>query len=564
MEPTERVRTVAELLRYLEKTVRAVQIYPPGNPHCQEFLSGLHELFTQCLAGIDPIVVRVSRTELHFEGERVYSNPERRENLAFVLYKDGLRDLAFHRGLELREVREFAQAFNRDFTVEYLDDDISTYLWERDLAHVSLRLSEDYLEEGLPPELRSAEDQRSAARELLHVGIFEPAQLRRAIAGSPEAGAAGVTMLEPALSPARVALSPEDAVRLRLLQQADASREFFEEMVEVVCSIFADQPGEQQRPYFNLFRSLLESLFTTGDLRRAAVLLRRLRRLASEPIPGARRVELFLDELGTGDLLSILGRSLERGVVQDERQLGELLALFPTSAIPGLTSLLGTLTSMKWRRLVCQVLARLGSADVTTLVPGLQDRRWFVVRNIAFTLGMIGSPQAVLHLGQLVDHGDARVRKEALRALGRIDDPEALRHVLLALSHPDASTRRQALRALPRQRHAAAAAELERLSREPSFARLDLREREEVARTLGRLAGDDLVAPLESRLRRGGWLGGRRRREDRHLAAVALVALASPAAQEALRRALPALAGPTRRLVEAVLETPGAGAEKPS
>ena len=47
-------------------------------------------------------------------------------------------------------VRDLVEAFNRDFTIEYGDDDIGTFLWERELPHVTVHLSEEYLDDALP------------------------------------------------------------------------------------------------------------------------------------------------------------------------------------------------------------------------------------------------------------------------------------------------------------------------------------------------------------------------------------------------------------------------------
>jgi HEAT repeat protein len=79
------------------------------------------------------------------------------------------------------------------------------------------------------------------------------------------------------------------------------------------------------------------------------------------------------------------------------------------------------------------------------LLAGLvADPRWFIVRNVAISLGRTGRPQAIPALESLLDHPDHRVRVEALRGLFTLRRGEAVAPLVAALSDPE-----------PRVRHAA-------------------------------------------------------------------------------------------------------------
>jgi hypothetical protein len=552
---TEGARVTALLLLF-EKAVRAVKLYPPTNPACREFLERLHAEFAVLLEEIDPLVLRITRSELLFAEEVVYASADTRESLAFVLHKDGLREIGFNRGLGFPELKDLVQGFNRDFSLEYLDDDLATYLWERELPHVFFHVSEDYLSEGLPAGLALEEDQDAAVRRTLHVDAFEPGQLLERVRGLAPAGAGAVVALHrPRLRPEHLVLTREEIGHLQELQARDESHVFSEEMLEAVFSILArETTAERLRPYLALFASLFESYLAAGSLSPATALLRRLHRIAAEPTPLGHHVDELLAGLGSPGQIARLAESMDRGAIPDPETLPDLLALFPAAAVPGLVGLLGTLASLRWRKLVCRGLAGLGAEGITLFADGLGDPRWYVVRNLAYTLGLIDDRRSIPHLVRLLDHGDFRVRREALRALGRNSDPEARRHILAALRHPDQATRMQALRGLPGGADPLAAGELARIVREPAFAARPFGERLEFSRALGRVSGDEVVPGLEARLRRRGWLRRRsRRREDQLVTALALITLNTPAARAALSRAAALVEPEAQRVIASFL-----------
>ncbi len=101
------------------------------------------------------------------------------------------------------------------------------------------------------------------------------------------------------------------------------------------------------------------------------------------------------------------------------------------------------------RRHIVGLLAMAGRFDVRSLALRLNDERWFIVRNVAISLGKTGRPQAVEPLLSAVDHNDDRVRVEVLRALSALQGDEAVYLLLEALG--DSSRRvRQAVVSLLR------------------------------------------------------------------------------------------------------------------
>jgi len=104
------------------------------------------------------------------------------------------------------------------------------------------------------------------------------------------------------------------------------------------------------------------------------------------------------------------------------------------------------------RRYMVDVLTLIGRSDSRLLTPHVSDHRWFIVRNVAIALGRSGRLATIPVLRNLLSHGDARVRVEAVRGLASFDGDGSVTDMVSALYDPDGRVRRVAvslLRACP-------------------------------------------------------------------------------------------------------------------
>ncbi len=86
------------------------------------------------------------------------------------------------------------------------------------------------------------------------------------------------------------------------------------------------------------------------------------------------------------------------------------------------------------RRALVDLVADIARVDLGSVVEGLADPRWYVVRNLATALGKSGRRAAGEPLVQLMKHEDHRVRIEATRALIPCLGNESVDYLMVALS----------------------------------------------------------------------------------------------------------------------------------
>jgi len=86
--------------------------------------------------------------QIFYHGNVVYESDDLKESLAFVFFKDGIRELRFHRGLETEELLDFLNIVRRSDAVNRMEDDLVTLLWEKDFSHITFTTMDEFLEKG--------------------------------------------------------------------------------------------------------------------------------------------------------------------------------------------------------------------------------------------------------------------------------------------------------------------------------------------------------------------------------------------------------------------------------
>ena len=118
----------------------------------------------------------------------------------------------------------------------------------------------------------------------------------------------------------------------------------------------------------------------------------------------------------------------------DNELRNELLVDLSRRSGPRVIEQLATEEDPGRRRMLIDIVTEIARVDIRSVLPGLSDPRWYVVRNLAIALGKSGRKAAGEPLAKLMQHEDHRVRIEALRALIPCLGDAAMDHLVLALA----------------------------------------------------------------------------------------------------------------------------------
>ncbi|HUK57242.1 MAG TPA: HEAT repeat domain-containing protein, partial [Nitrospiria bacterium] len=258
----------------------------------------------------------------------------------------------------------------------------------------------------------------------------------------------------------------------------------------------------------DILDNVLETLMLRGDFWHSKKVLELFHELLdpTRNLPESQRLRLIqsIDRAGDPQRIRALEPVLNQWGAKDTDQVYEFWLLLSKYALIPLIELLGRLTQMKMRRVVCEALVHLGKEDIEPLIQKLDDPRWFVVRNVVYVLGKIGKEKVIENFRKLVNHKEVKVRKELLHTLDGMKDPRSLELIVAFLNDPESSLRIQAIRSLSSHNYQAALEPLKNVIEEREFVLRDLYEKKEIFEALGKIGGLSMIPKMRKLVRQGG------------------------------------------------------------
>ncbi len=543
--PPFAVTPVEEVLRQLDKTVRARQLYRENNPTYLRAIELLRAAFEALWTHTGAITLEVTASEFRWFGRVVHQQPEKAtDSLPWLCYKDGIREITWHRGVEAREIEQFIELVPQVRRASAGDLDLVSLLWELELTAFEYR----FVDAG-------------------HDGVALPstADDPGRLSGGPAAGSvreaiedevAGEGTGEAAPRPAGIVSMDDFDSTLYFLDDTEAAyikRELEAEyvsdrrrvVVDALFDIFELQADAAvRREAAELLAQLLLHLLAASEFTTVAYLLREIRVVverARELAPESRAaLEALGQRLSAPETLRQLITQLD-----DSRDLpaGDDLSLLfaelDPSSLGTVLATIGSVREARLRELLAGAAERLASANTTELIRLIGSTERAVAIEAMRRAGGLRSAAAVAPLAKMLSDADRELRFVAVQALIEIGSPGSLQMLDRALADSDRDVRVLAVRALGARAQRSALPRVEAIVRSKEIRATDLSERMAFFETYGALCGDAGVPFLDGLLNgRSGFMGRREDPEIRACAALALGKIGAPKARESLERAV--------------------------
>jgi len=534
--PEDELVWARDLTNHFVKTLSAYQTYPLDDPTMRILQDQLMDKFRFFLEKVNYLTWDVAEYGIHYKDEILYENTESKSSLAFRFYREGFEQIRFEKGLQEWEVVDFMDVIARADTLNPLEDDLITLLWERDLQHIHYVASQYPLGES---SIEFAEDVEDFRKALTPVPI--PSYQQRGLV--EEHG------LDPSFSHQRLEGDGLEVSRDQLRVQSEEMKVLKERVdVEIqpqfrfraIETLFEVMSLEREPQGFDAFvpflNRVIESLLVRGDFRQASQILKRLYILLNSYKPREWQGSVItktIIEAGEPEKIEIIGNILKKNEFPDMKGAFDYFLLLQRNSIPHLCELLGNLSGSKPRRIICDALSKVGKDSIELMAPFLEDKRWYLVRNIVYILGRIGRKEAVPLIGKALQHGDVRVRREALQALGLIGGTEAMRYMIRSLEDEDTKIRGNAALNLGRMGEMALAPLTERMLSK-DFYKKELQEIKAFFKAVGMIRSNHSIPLLYSLLEGRKWFGRAKADEIRACAIETLVWIGTEEAKEAL------------------------------
>jgi len=500
----EELKSVKDVLLQLTKTAKTLKIYLPNNPIYQKFLEDLQSRFDSHLQEYEFLRLHIKQYALFYRGQVVYEDMNRLESLAFKLFVDGIRELTFQEGIDRDEITSLLEIIGREYDPANPDDDMVTLLWERHFTHIRYLVVSDFIQETTPS---------TPPPESMTFG--EVLQKEKSLV-RPGAAASTQTALQEFLGPKMAdqvsqifVLSEEEIASIKHQMTLEENSNPISILMGILSAILRIEKDDSSfSEMVDIFDNVLETLMLRGDFWHSIKILELFHELngPERNLPEVQRHRLMqaIDKAGDSQRIRALEPVLNQWGVKEADQLLNFWMLLNKNALIPLIELLGRLTQMKVRRVICEALVHLGKDDIEPLAQKLNDPRWFVVRNVVYVLGKIGQEKVIDKFQRLVYHKEAKVRKELIHTLDGMKDPRAKELLKDFLGDPDSALRILAIRSLANQNYQEALEMLIDMAEDREFAKRELYEKKEIFDAIGKIGGPPMVPKMRKLVRRGG------------------------------------------------------------
>jgi HEAT repeat protein len=443
-------RAAREAATALAAAVSTAGLYPAGHAVRKETVQRLAARLSAFFERHEILRLDVSAGRLRWADADIQADPDP-AGLPAILFRDGIRWIAFRKGVSERELKALAELLGRFRSLAPENEgDIATGLWEARFSHV-LYDAEDPLAASEPVDLSGLN--RGAAGGCW--GDAEP---------DPDA---------PGLSPADAALwrlTPEEVDRVSRMVSEEENWEGTEDVLDVLVVILEEQADPEDFDALLAFiAEEFQQVLEAGDFGLAVNLLRNLRRLretfqtdstgqTGPTSPTGRswavpRLDDAFRELSGTRFLSLFAEvDLDLLGEAALAQVRRLLSLLPPEALGSLVPLLPAARSRHAREVLMTAAVRLAREDARPLNPFLEGAPPpELARYLVAIAGYLTGGAATRILFRMARHPEAPVRRHALRTLlaaGR--DRHEL--ILPLLDDPDTAVREMIHEQLGRRR----------------------------------------------------------------------------------------------------------------
>ena len=555
LDPSFSAAPVEELLRLISKAARAHQLYLPNNPIYRRAIENLRAGFPPIWAEVDELTLTITESEIRWFDTPVAGEAGNKsaDNLAWLFYKDGVRELTFIKGFEEAEVIKFLALIQRARKGSPDEDDLVTMLWESDLALVRYGYV-DLLQEGGVGELADG-------GEMQPVGAGEVQRnMREAAEESRASGIINIADFDATL----YFLDDREIEYLHTELKREYDRDLRVSVASVLMDIFeAQQDADIRKEVLENVHTLMVYLLTAEHLSGVAYLLREVQVTVDRAtgVTDQHRQQLvqLAERLSAPEALSQLLQALdETPTLPAESELGEVFEQLRPAGLSTVFLWLSKTQNEALRPLLQAAAGRLAGANTSELVRLITAKELEVATEAIRMAGALKTQAAVMALARILGDTNVEMRRLAAQALAEIGSPGAMQALDRAIDDSDRDVRVAAVRAMTARAYRPALARLEGVVKGKRVREADLTEKMAFFEGYGALCGDGGIAHLDSVLNGKGFLGRREDSEVRACAAIALGRVGTPKAIDTLRKAATEKDIVVRNAVSRALRGPGA------
>ena len=429
---------VKDIIQSFAKAYSALKIYPIENPAVINSTKIFSDKLMDFLSEYEEMIIGIHEFSLSFNKETLHTDAEKKKSLPFLLYKDGMRELSFHEGLDLEEIGDFLEIVKENADLPEEESNIINSLWEKDFDHIRYFALDEFLDNNIGEdnsggdlvpgkdafstgEIKLTEEDKDEINKRMEILAVDPGH-------DISEGLKTPLSKENKVSEAAV-ISKSDLPEIEKLVADDREFSRIRELVTLLLEVlFLEDREEKFSETLNVLDLCLQETLEKGNFSQASLILNQIIDL-KDVVPEQ-----------AGDKLLLLDRIIKK--VRDKAAIQELEKLFfnekfenlepfleyvyllcPDS-IPTVIHIWEKTKDLDVKRSISFLLQRIGEKHIDTLVEYAQNGHASLAKEIITILGKIDKKHALPYLKIFAAHKDKSIRLETIQALKNIHDEE--------------------------------------------------------------------------------------------------------------------------------------------
>lgn len=553
-----------KLFSYLLLTCKNVFLYPEGHSISVQSIRQFHDALETYIRQYGEFKIEIERDRVMSQSLEVHKGPYEEGTLPFTLFRDGIRWLEFTEGIKLEETREVLSIIHRySVLTAEPEGDIVTAFWEAHFDHVSYK-ADDFVSEQSSDQTESlSESDQDAAGGETQETIETPTEVK------PEESLGSTISSTPlgglAIDPSLFILTPEEKVELQEMvarEEKASAREHLNMLLDMLLQCHEEK---DLSVVIGVLSEEFEGSFNSSDFETAVIILDGIRKVLDS---GRLRAEweepliasLYKDISSYSKCLKPLENIWSHLNAQQIETVQGIFQHLKASAVPTLAHLLLLGQPSKLEKIVEDKILNFATQDITCLDTLINDPEERIAEKIVPVLSRMKDDSALKYMMKLARHSSAPVRRMAIKAMGQSSSNQ-IPVIFEFINDPDFTVRKVILAQLSQFRNETAENLLLDYLQNQKFDTTENEHIVECFRALGKCGSLRSLPFLHKTLRHRTWLALFKKSPYREGAALALIALKIPEAQQIIERAgrsiYPGLRGLVREAEKEFLKSKG-------
>ena len=548
---TVAAKKVKEVLGLFSKTFSAMRIYPTENPTVDNFIESFYEKTQEFLREYGELKLIVREFSFIFKEDTVFEEEHKKASLPFLFFKDGMRELAFYKGLDREELQNFLQVIKDNADIPLEDSDIVNSLWTKDFSHIRYFAIDEFLDTEIDEDSEEKHchtDKKEFTKGEIKLSTTDLTEIRkRSIAlGVPSNEARkeeenqDITLEDIPLPFQTTVISQKDSPALQSMLEELRSLPPLTEMIILLFEILhLEERAQATASILNILKqfykeAVYKSLFTLASL----ILhnLQELKDLCSGQLEEkSQMLENTLRHFKGESSLAYLKKLFINGQIEDFDSFFHYLKTLGPKAIPLAGDIWEEAQDSGVRSAASDFLFEVGKEDLASLFDIAKDHRTALTKKIIEISGKIANKRALPYLMRFAAHQNKEIRLAVIKSLSEIDDASINPILIGFLSDRNGELRTQAALSLKSCEDEDTTAFIIQIAQQKEFRDRLKQEKRALLEYLADTRSKEVSKLLRSLLKRWSILRRSKQNETRLCAVLALQKMGNREAQHILQ-----------------------------